>query len=121
MFALLLCGAIRAEAHAVVRDSTPAVNATITETNPAIRVHFNSRIDLHYSTLTLTGPDDQPVKLSIDPASTVDTLISHTKSLPPGAYKLRWQVLSIDGHITRGDIPFTVAPATAAPAPIATP
>ncbi|WP_245326709.1 copper resistance protein CopC, partial [Bradyrhizobium sacchari] len=24
------------------------------------------------------------------------------------AWHLRWQVLSVDGHITRGDIPFTV-------------
>ncbi len=28
--------------------------------------------------------------------------------LRPGTYKLRWQVLAIDGHITRGDIPFRV-------------
>ncbi|MFI4981818.1 MAG: copper resistance protein CopC, partial [Nevskiales bacterium] len=26
----------------------------------------------------------------------------------PGAYVVRWQVLSVDGHITRGDVPFTV-------------
>jgi hypothetical protein len=26
----------------------------------------------------------------------------------PGAYVVRWQVLAIDGHITRGDVPFTV-------------
>ena len=29
-------------------------------------------------------------------------------TLQPGAYTLRWQVLAIDGHITRGDVPFTV-------------
>jgi len=28
--------------------------------------------------------------------------------LAPGAHVLRWQVLAIDGHITRGDVPFTV-------------
>ena len=26
----------------------------------------------------------------------------------PGRYVVRWQVLAIDGHITRGDVPFTV-------------
>jgi methionine-rich copper-binding protein CopC len=30
--------------------------------------------------------------------------------LGSGAYRLRWQVLAVEGHITRGDIPFTVAP-----------
>jgi methionine-rich copper-binding protein CopC len=26
----------------------------------------------------------------------------------PGKYRIRWQVLALDGHITRGDIPFIV-------------
>ena len=26
----------------------------------------------------------------------------------PGDYVLHWQVLATDGHITRGDVPFTV-------------
>jgi methionine-rich copper-binding protein CopC len=28
--------------------------------------------------------------------------------LKPGAYKLQWQVLAPDGHITRGVVPFSV-------------
>jgi methionine-rich copper-binding protein CopC len=28
--------------------------------------------------------------------------------LSPGAYSVRWQVLAVDGHITRGEVPFTV-------------
>jgi methionine-rich copper-binding protein CopC len=39
-----------------------------------------------------------------------DTLAATIGELEPGSYRLRWQVLAIDGHITRGDIPFTVAP-----------
>jgi len=30
--------------------------------------------------------------------------------LKPGSYRLRWQVMSIDGHVTHGDIPFEVTP-----------
>ncbi len=30
--------------------------------------------------------------------------------LRPGDYTVRWQVLAVDGHITRGDVPFTVTP-----------
>ena len=29
-------------------------------------------------------------------------------SWAPGAWRLRWQVLALDGHITRGDVPFTL-------------
>jgi methionine-rich copper-binding protein CopC len=31
-----------------------------------------------------------------------------TAHLAPGNYTIRWQVLAVDGHITRGDVPFTV-------------
>ena len=37
--------------------------------------------------------------------------IATAKSLKPGAYSIRWQVLAPDGHISRGEIPFTVKPA----------
>jgi hypothetical protein len=29
--------------------------------------------------------------------------------LAPGRYRLHWQTLSPDGHITQGDIPFAVS------------
>jgi hypothetical protein len=35
----------------------------------------------------------------------IDTNAELTKA---GPYVVRWQVLAIDGHITRGDVPFTV-------------
>jgi methionine-rich copper-binding protein CopC len=37
-------------------------------------------------------------------------LTARIAGIQPGSYRLRWQVLALDGHITRGDIPFTVAP-----------
>jgi methionine-rich copper-binding protein CopC len=37
-------------------------------------------------------------------------MLRATLTVAPGAYVLRWQVLAVDGHITRGDVPFTVSP-----------
>ncbi len=99
-------------AHAVVKESDPAPNAVVHQSHPRFTLHFNSRIDLTLSTLTLLESDGAKVKLPIDKASTVDTLVSHGDGLAPGSYRIRWQVLSVDGHITRGDIPFTVAAAS---------
>ncbi len=42
------------------------------------------------------------------PAGQADTLQTSAELTKPGAYVVRWQVLAIDGHITRGDVPFTV-------------
>jgi len=38
-----------------------------------------------------------------------DHLVGEADALAPGDYVLHWQVLAVDGHITRGDIPFSVA------------
>ena len=46
--------------------------------------------------------------LALQPESGPDNLLAKTGDLPGGAYKLHWQVLSVDGHISRGDIPFRV-------------
>jgi hypothetical protein len=57
--------------------------------------------------LTLTGSGQTRTTPPIDPEGPPDLLTS-TVTLVPGAYVLRWQVLAVDGHITRGDVPFTV-------------
>ena len=41
------------------------------------------------------------------PNSPADEIDAEAHLETPGEWRLRWQVLSIDGHITRGDIPFT--------------
>jgi len=61
---------------------------------PAARAHA---ILLHASPApkeTVSGP--------------ADTLSARGQGFAPGEYRLKWQVLSADGHITRGEHPFTV-------------
>ena len=53
-------------------------------------------------------PDDSSHKLKLEPQPSPDMLISRADDLKRGAYKLRWQVLAADGHITRGEIFFKV-------------
>jgi copper resistance protein C len=35
-------------------------------------------------------------------------VLTASVALTAGDYVARWQVLAVDGHITRGDVPFTV-------------
>jgi hypothetical protein len=46
--------------------------------------------------------------VDILPSASADRLDANLRDLTPGAYTLIWQVLSIDGHITRGTLPFSV-------------
>jgi copper resistance protein C len=97
-----------ASAHAVLVHSAPIADAVVSGTEVPISMKFNSRVDGSRSTLLLNAPDGRSKPLAIDPQSSPDTLATHAAGLPPGRYAIRWQVLATDGHITRGEIHFTV-------------
>ena len=100
-----------AQAHAVVVASEPAAGAVLAVPPARIAVRFNSRIDHARSRLTLVGPDSAARVLEADPGTgpvAIEAAVPHP--MAPGAWRLRWQVLALDGHITRGDIPFTLRP-----------
>jgi copper resistance protein C len=96
-----------ASAHAVIIDSIPAVDATVAADSD-VTLHFNSRIDHQRSRLTLIAPDGGASLLAIAPDSEPDVVAAKLGGLAAGQYRLRWQVLAIDGHLTRGDIRFSV-------------
>ena len=98
----------QAAAHALVVESTQAADSSVAGPEIAVTLRFNSRLDHQRSRLTLIGPDDTERRLTLSQTSAADMLQATASGISPGAYKLRWQVLAIDGHITRGDIPFRV-------------
>jgi hypothetical protein len=97
-----------AAAHAIIVSSDPAVDAMVRPPSLPIVLRFNSRIDRERSRLTLLRPDGSSEPVALAPEGPPDTLAAKLDGLAPGRYRLRWQVLAIDGHITRGDIPFAV-------------
>ncbi len=96
------------EGHAILKESSPAANATVTGPEVAITLKYNSRVDAARSKVQLSHPDNTVTDLALEKQSSPDTLTSKATGLTPGAYKIQWQVLSPDGHITRGVVPFTV-------------
>jgi methionine-rich copper-binding protein CopC len=96
-----------ARAHAILEESDPPAGASVKAGPLDLRFRYNSRIDQGRSRLTLIRPDHSSSTIAIAPGGTPDILASHLE-LAPGAYVIRWQVLAVDGHITRGDVPLTV-------------
>lgn len=96
----------RAVAHAILVESQPAARATVPPGQSEIVLRFNSRIDHARSRLALRIGQAERA-LAIDPASPADVLATSI-ILVPGSYNLCWQVLAVDGHITRGEVPLTV-------------
>ena len=105
--ASLLLGA-SALAHAVLLESSPALKSSIRGPDVPLRLRFNVRIDAARSRLALVDPDGALRTLKISRQDPPNTLSAQARGLRPGVYRLRWQVLASDGHITRGEIPFTV-------------
>jgi methionine-rich copper-binding protein CopC len=105
--ALILLGTAQAaDAHAILMSGYPLPNSTMPAGTAAIRLRFNSRIDVARSRLTLITPDGAEHRLHARPGPTPDIMEADTP-ISAGAGELHWQVLAIDGHITRGVIPFT--------------
>ncbi len=95
-------------AHAILLESSPALKSAVTGPDVPIKLRFNVRIDALRSRLTLIHPDGSAHTLEISKQTPADTLSAEATGLAAGTYRLRWQVLASDGHITRGEIPFTV-------------
>lgn len=107
VFAVGLCVPRVALAHAMLVSSTPAANATVHAGDTAVELRFNSRVDGARSMLMLVKPDGQTEKLTLEKQQGATMLDAHA-TLQVGKYAIRWQALAPDGHITRGEIPFTV-------------
>jgi copper resistance protein C len=110
---LLLLGGIcllagSAWAHAIIVESTPKMNGAVTGPVLEIKLRFNVRIDGGRSKLTLILPDGASRAIEPPHQPSPDALSATVPGLLPGSYRLHWQVLASDGHITQGDIPFSV-------------
>jgi copper resistance protein C len=94
--------------HAVLIAARPVANGSVSGPDIDVELRFNSRIDAARSRLTLVLPNQRLRPLSLLASATPATLDAHVTGLGAGDYKLRWQVLAADGHITSGEIPFRV-------------
>lgn len=106
---ILLFMTREALAHAILLESSPAANSTVAGPDIPVKLRFNVRIDASRSRLILVRPDASTQSLVLGKSPSPDILTSQAQGLNPGAYRIRWQALASDGHITRGEILFQVA------------
>jgi methionine-rich copper-binding protein CopC len=107
LLGIVLAGS--AAAHAVVVSSTPQAGETVRGPDVDVHLVLNSRIDRARSSLRLGAPGEAPRALLLLDDAEPNTLSAHAAGLSAGEYRLLWQTLSTDGHVTRGEIPFRVS------------
>ena len=105
---VLTVGGTYLDGHAILKSSAPANGGSVTGPDVPVKLMFNVRVDAARSRLQLLMPDASTVELSVIKWPSPDTLVAKLTGVKPGAYAIRWQVLAPDGHISRGEIPFTV-------------
>ena len=105
---ILPCISAPAAAHAVLVESTPVPDSTWSGPNLAIRLRFNVRIDAGRSSITIISSDGSGRKLQTLKGPEPNTLTATATGLHAGGYRIRWQVLASDGHLTSGEIRFSV-------------
>ena len=101
--------------HAIVVSARPAVGTTLPQGELDVRLEFNSRIDRQRSRMVLHRPDGSDSRIVPAADAPPNVLAGRAEATIAGRWKLDWQVLSVDGHITRGEVGFSVREKAPAP------
>lgn len=99
-------------AHAALVRSAPAARATISRSPARVELWFNERLEPAFSSLSVHDGDGQQLDLRdvrVGPDD-VKQLSVGVPTLTPGTYRVRYRVLSVDGHIVESEFTFTLRP-----------
>jgi len=100
--------------HAMLVKSIPARRAVLVKAPDRVQLWFSERLEPQFATISVldaggarvdagdaaVGPDD-PKRLSVG-----------LRSLAPGAYTVKFRVLSVDGHVVESEFGFRLRPAS---------
>jgi len=108
--ALLTAVAARsAEAHAFLDHADPRVGSTVPTAPRDVSLTYTQKLEPAFSSVEVTDANGQRVDLG-KPSISADVMRVGLKPLPPGTYRVRWHVLSVDTHTTEGSFTFKVGP-----------
>ena len=96
-------------AHAVLLEWVPAYGATLTKAPHSVQLQFDQTVDALPNAVVVRSSSGKVV--TAGPAHTTDSgrrVIAPLRRLPKGAYTVRWQVTSNEGHVVSGVYTFGV-------------
>jgi copper resistance protein C len=112
-FVIALSAAFEASAHATLVKSDPGRRATIKTAPKEIVLWFSEKLEPAYSSVSLLNGEGklvatQPAVVSRDNTKRIVLVVD---TLSPGIYRVRYRVMSVDGHIVDSSYTFTLQPA----------
>lgn len=104
---LMVLAATPAFAHATLKSSDPAANASV-KSPSLIRLVFSESLEPAFSGATLSDAAGKKIPVPASVGGTTITLMP--LSLKPGAYKVTWHTVGHDTHRISGNFSFKVVP-----------
>jgi copper resistance protein C len=104
---LTLTAASVAHAHAFLDHAEPRVGNTAPSAPKEVVLFYTQNLEPAFSTVEVRDANGARVDQG-KPRISTSTMRIAVKPLPPGTYRVRWQVLSVDTHTTEGNFSFQV-------------
>lgn len=98
--------------HASLVRSSPARRATVTTAPDRVQLWFNEAIEPKFSSISVWDAAGQRADLEdarVEPEDPKRLTVG-LKPLGRGTYRVRFRVLSVDGHVVESEFPFTLRP-----------
>jgi methionine-rich copper-binding protein CopC len=98
--------------HASLVRSSPARRATLTTAPDRVQLWFNEAVEPRFSSVSVWDEAGQQIDLRdarVEPDDPKRLTVGLTP-LKRGTYRVRFRVLSIDGHVVESDFTFTLRP-----------
>jgi copper resistance protein C len=94
-------------AHAFLDHAEPRVGSTVPSAPRELALFFTQNLEPAFSSVEVSDASGARVDLG-KPSISASSMRVGLKPLPPGTYRVRWQVLSVDTHTTEGSFTFHV-------------
>ncbi|MDT7041499.1 copper resistance protein CopC [Candidatus Nitronereus thalassa] len=94
--------------HGVLIESSPSHGAILKTSPTLISLRFNAALEPSITQVSLVDIENHIQALTITKDSTVERIVATVPPLLPGVYRVNFQVLATDGHVTEGSIRFTI-------------
>jgi methionine-rich copper-binding protein CopC len=99
-------------AHATLVRSVPARRAVVSAAPPRARLRFSEPLEPAFARASVWDGQGAQVDLRdarVEPDDPAELSVG-LPSLGPGSYSVKFRVLSVDGHVVEGEVPFAVRP-----------
>lgn len=96
--------------HAFPDHAEPKVGSVISADPSSVRIWFDSNLEPAFSSIIVQDANGKKVDKGdgrVNP-SDATLLEASLPSLPPGTYRVIWDVVARDGHRTNGDYTFVI-------------